>query len=68
MTREERIMEQAINLTEEIGAITAELLETIEAIHYDPENVTQTGIQQLRRIKAEVERANNTAGLIDLEV
>ena len=68
MTREERIMEQAINLTEEIGAITAELLETIEAIHYDPENVSSTGIQQLRRIKAQVEKANNTAGLIDLEV
>ena len=68
MTREERIMDQAINLTEEIGAITAELLETIESIHYDPENVSSTGIQQLRRIKASVKRANNTAGLIDLEV
>lgn len=68
MTREERIMEQAIELTEEIGAITAELLETIEAIHYDPENVSETGLQQLRAIKASVKRANNTAGLIDLEV
>ena len=68
MTREERILDQAIELTEDVGLITAELGEAIELIHYDPENVTETGLQQLRAIKASVKRANNTAGLIDLEV
>lgn len=60
MTREERILDEAIELTEEIGAITADLHQAIEFIHYDPENVTQTGIQQLKEIKKLVEKARNT--------
>ena len=56
----EMVMDQAIELTEEIGAITADLLQTIEFIHYDPENVTENGIKKLKEIKKLVNDARNT--------
>ena len=65
MTREERILDQAIELTEEVGLITAELGEAIELIHYDPENVTETGLQQLREIKRLVKKAHTIVGHIE---
>ena len=65
MTMDERITMNAIELTEDIGWRTAELHETIESIHYDPENVTRTGLQQLEEIKKLIKKANRIASHIE---
>lgn len=41
---------RAIELTENIGANMTDLEEIMEAVHYDPEEMTDVGIETLERI------------------
>lgn len=55
---------KAIELTEDIGARDADLGMVIEEIHYDPEQITAEGIEQLKEIRQLIMKANKIANKI----
>jgi hypothetical protein len=52
---------KAIELTEDIGSRDADLGMVIEEIHYDPEQITAEGIEQLKEIRQLIMKANRIA-------
>lgn len=55
---------KAIELTEDIGSRDADLGMVIEEIHYDPEQITADGIEQLKEIRQLIMKANRIANKI----
>lgn len=55
---------KAIELTEDIGSRDADLGMVIEEIHYDPEQITAEGIEQLKEIRQLIMKANKIANKI----
>lgn len=55
---------KAIELTEDIGSRDADLGMVIEEIHYDPEQITAEGIEQLKEIRQLIMKANRIANKI----
>ena len=56
---------KAIELTEDIGSRDADLGMVIEEIHYDPEQITAEGIEQLKEIRQLIMKANRIAKKIN---
>lgn len=55
---------KAIELTEDIGSRDADLGMVIEEIHYDPEQITAEGVEQLKEIRQLIMKANKIANKI----
>ena len=55
---------KAIELTEDIGSRDADLGMVIEEIHYDPEQISAEGIEQLKEIRQLIMKANRIANKI----